>query len=101
MTAYVTLALKQAKQFIYVDNAVIIKALEWLANNQGFNGSFVESGTVIYDELQNRNGNSLALTAFTLLAFMENQVFTPVTGNIHFSMHVKTYREVTTPTTPT
>lgn len=73
LTAYVTLALKQAKQFIYVDNAVIIKALEWLASNQGFNGSFVESGTVIYDELQNRNGNSLALTAFTLLAFMENQ----------------------------
>lgn len=76
LTAYVALAFKQAKQFIYVDDSIIEQALEWLSNNQGSNGSFVETGNIIYDDLQNRNGNSLALTAFTLLAFMENQVYT-------------------------
>jgi hypothetical protein len=38
----------------------------------------VETGSIIYRELQDRDGNSLALTAFTLLAFIENQVV--VTG---------------------
>ncbi|CAG9766032.1 unnamed protein product [Ceutorhynchus assimilis] len=73
LTAYVALAFKQAKQFIYVDDSIVDQALEWLSTHQGVNGSFVETGTVIYDELQNKNRNSLALTAFTLLAFIENQ----------------------------
>ncbi|XP_076256034.1 thioester-containing protein 3 isoform X1 [Rhynchophorus ferrugineus] len=73
LTAYVVLSLKQAKQFIYVDDQIITTALEWLAKQQGTNGSFVEIGTIIHDDLQNKNGNSLALTAFTLMAFMESQ----------------------------
>ncbi|XP_050306884.1 CD109 antigen [Anthonomus grandis grandis] len=73
LTAYIAMAFKQAKQFIYVDDSIINSALEWLSNKQGLNGSFVETGTVIYDDLQNKNGNSLALTAFTLMAFIENQ----------------------------
>ncbi|XP_060518644.1 CD109 antigen-like isoform X2 [Cylas formicarius] len=73
LTAYVVLALKQAKQFIYVDNNIINTALDWLVNIQGNNGSFVEVGTVIYEDMQSRDGNSLSLTAFTTLAFLENQ----------------------------
>ncbi|XP_030765290.1 CD109 antigen [Sitophilus oryzae] len=73
LTAYVALSLKQAKEFIYVDDNIISEALEWLARNQHANGSFVETGTVVHDDLQSTDGNSLALTAFTLLAFIENQ----------------------------
>ncbi|XP_066246674.1 thioester-containing protein 1 allele R1-like [Euwallacea similis] len=73
LTAYVALALKQAKTYIFVDDSIITNALEWLSENQGSNGSFVESGTIIYEDLQSNDGNSLAMTAFTLLAFMENQ----------------------------
>ncbi|ERL86830.1 hypothetical protein D910_04233 [Dendroctonus ponderosae] len=73
LTAYVALAFKQARQFIYVDDHIIKSSLEWLQNIQGSNGSFVETGTVIYDDLQNRDGNSLAMTAFVVLAFIENQ----------------------------
>ncbi|KAL1497123.1 hypothetical protein ABEB36_008133 [Hypothenemus hampei] len=73
LTAYVALAFRQAKQYIYVDGKIITTALDWLVNHQGTNGSFVEIGNVVYDEVQNRDGNSLALTAFTVLAFMENQ----------------------------
>lgn len=68
------LAFKQATQFIYVDDSIIKSSLEWLQNIQGSNGSFVETGTVIYDDLQSRDGNSLAMTAFVVLAFIENQV---------------------------
>ncbi|KAJ3654530.1 hypothetical protein Zmor_013712 [Zophobas morio] len=75
LTAYAALTLKQAKGHIYVDEKIIEGCLEWLANIQGRNGSFVEVGSIIYRELQDRNGNSLALTAFTLLAFIENQKY--------------------------
>jgi CD109 antigen len=78
LTAYAALTLKQAKNHIYVDEKIIENCLEWLSKHQGKNGSFVETGSIIYRELQDRDGNSLALTAFTLLAFIENQVV--VTG---------------------
>lgn len=74
MTAYVALAFSHARSYIYVDENIIGAALEWLYDNQSLNGSFVESGNIVHEELQNKDGNSLALTAFTALAFIENQV---------------------------
>lgn len=69
------MALRQAKAFIYVDEEVIDNALNWLTNVQGKNGSFYETGNIIHSELQNNNGNSLALTAFIVMALQEtNQV---------------------------
>ncbi|EFA04694.1 CD109 antigen-like Protein [Tribolium castaneum] len=81
VTAYVALTLRQAKGHIYVDEKIIEGCLEWLANIQGRNGSFVEVGSVIYKEIQSREGNSLALTAFTLLAFIENQKYASTYSN--------------------
>lgn len=72
ITAYVALAFKQAKPFIYVDDNVTSTALKWLESNQATNGSFNEVGTIIHHEMQ-RTDKSLALTAFTLIAFIENQ----------------------------
>lgn len=71
MTAYSAASFLQAKPYIYIDNNIITTAFEWLAEKQASNGSFVETGPVIHSEIQNRNGNSLALTAFVTLAFIE------------------------------
>lgn len=74
LTAYVSLAFSQAKAYIYVDDDVVKNALNWLAEKQAANGSFIEAGNVVHEELQNKDGKSLALTAYVLLTFQENQV---------------------------
>lgn len=74
LTAYVSLAFSQARSYIYVDDNIIRTALAWLSENQAANGSFVETGNVVHEELQNRDDKSLALTAYVLLTFQENQV---------------------------
>ncbi|KAJ8921010.1 hypothetical protein NQ315_015806 [Exocentrus adspersus] len=82
LTAYTVFALKQAKPFIYVEDSIIEKALDWLLEVQGRNGSFYETGNVLHKELQNRDGNSLALTAFTIIALTElNQRSNPLVTN--------------------
>ncbi|CAH0556688.1 unnamed protein product [Brassicogethes aeneus] len=73
VTAYVAMAFHQARPYIYVDQSIIDKSLDWLVQIQGKNGSFVETGNVIYSEMENKNGNSLGLTAFVVTAFLENQ----------------------------
>lgn len=72
LTAYTALAFAQAKPFIFIDNKMIDSALEWLLNAQGKNGSFYETGNVIHSELQSNQGNSLALTAFVTMTFLES-----------------------------
>ncbi|KAJ8943869.1 hypothetical protein NQ314_009639 [Rhamnusium bicolor] len=75
LTAYAALALRQAIPFIYVDENIIEQALDWLVEVQGKNGSFYETGNVIHKDLQDREGISLALTAYTVIALIEsNQV---------------------------
>lgn len=75
------MSLSQARTYIYVDENIISKALKWLSEIQGANGSFVETDSVIHQELQSREGNSLALTAFTILSFLENQRTTSIYTN--------------------
>lgn len=72
LTAYTALAFRQAQSFIYVDQQIIQKALEWLTSIQGKNGSFYETGNIIHSELQSKEGNSLALTAFVTMTFLES-----------------------------
>ncbi|KAG5896879.1 hypothetical protein JTB14_033520 [Gonioctena quinquepunctata] len=82
LTAYVALALKQAKPFIYVDDAIIDDALKWLVDVQGKNGSFYETGNIIYQDLQSKEGSGLALTAFTTMVLLEsNQRNSPLLTN--------------------
>ncbi|KAK4880764.1 hypothetical protein RN001_008910 [Aquatica leii] len=72
ITAYVAYAFKQAKPFIYIDEDIITNALKWIEDHQAANGSFSEVGNIIHHDMQ-INDNSLALTAFTLIALIENQ----------------------------
>lgn len=65
---------RQAQQHIYIDDKIITNALEWLMNHQSPNGSFTEAGSIVHRKIQSLDGNSLALTSFAALAFIENKV---------------------------
>jgi len=67
---------KQAAEYIAVEDRIINEALEWLSNNQAANGSFPEVGKVSHRDMQGGAAKGLALTAYTLIAFLENEVST-------------------------
>lgn len=74
MTALVAQSFKQAQSYIYVDNKIILDALQWLSDNQAPNGSFAEIGNIVHKSAQSIDGNSLALTSLVAMAFIENRV---------------------------
>lgn len=64
----------QASDHIKIEKRIIDEALSWLANNQAANGSFPEVGRVSHRDMQGGAAKGLALTAYTLIAFLENPV---------------------------
>ncbi|XP_011158223.1 CD109 antigen isoform X2 [Solenopsis invicta] len=74
LTAFVAKSFKQAGEYIAVEDRIINEALQWLANNQAPNGSFPEVGKVSHRDMQGGAANGLALTAYTLIAFLENEL---------------------------
>lgn len=79
ITSYTILSLIQAKAYIYVDESIIVKGLQWLAEHQAPNGSFIEVGPIIYRDVQT---SAVALTAFTLTVFLENRKASPQYTNL-------------------
>ncbi|KAM0733061.1 CD109 antigen [Formica fusca] len=73
LTAFVVKSFKQAAEYITVEDRIINEALEWLSNNQAPNGSFPEVGKVSHRDMQGGAAKGLALTAYTLIAFLENE----------------------------
>ncbi|XP_011643182.1 CD109 antigen-like [Pogonomyrmex barbatus] len=73
LTAFVAKSFKQAAEYIAIENRIINGALEWLSNNQAPNGSFPEVGKVSHRDMQGGAAKGLALTAYTLIAFLENE----------------------------
>ncbi|XP_054284946.1 CD109 antigen-like isoform X2 [Macrosteles quadrilineatus] len=72
LTAFVAKSFRQAQPYISVEEQVIMDALQWLSDHQAANGSFPEVGTVSHRAMQGGAANGLALTAYTLTAFLEN-----------------------------
>ncbi|XP_049282260.1 CD109 antigen isoform X8 [Anopheles funestus] len=72
LTAFVARSFKQAANHITIDESVIDKSLEWLSDHQAPNGSFPEVGVVSHKDMQGGSGSGVALTAYTLIAFLEN-----------------------------
>ncbi|XP_044019727.1 CD109 antigen-like isoform X2 [Aphidius gifuensis] len=72
LTAFVAKSFKQASQYIIVEDRIINDALLWLTNVQAPNGSFPEVGQVSHKDMQGGAAKGLALTAYTLTAFLEN-----------------------------
>lgn len=73
---------RQAAAFISVEEKIIVDALQWLADHQASNGSFPEVGKVYHVEMQGGSTHELSLTAYTLIAFLENIRITPQFRNV-------------------
>ncbi|XP_046810401.1 CD109 antigen-like [Lucilia cuprina] len=69
LTAYVVRFLIKASKYVAIESRIIDSGLEYLANQQWFNGKFPYTGYLFYKELQNDYG----FTAFVLLTFMEDR----------------------------
>uniref|UniRef100_A0A1A8AAT7 CD109 molecule n=1 Tax=Nothobranchius furzeri TaxID=105023 RepID=A0A1A8AAT7_NOTFU len=74
LTAFVVRCLLQAQPYIEVDPTVLSRAMTWLLKHQGSEGEFIEVGKLIHTEMQGGldNDSSAALTAYVLLAFLED-----------------------------
>ncbi|XP_021702198.1 CD109 antigen isoform X7 [Aedes aegypti] len=82
LTAFVARSFKQAADHISVDEKIIDKSLEWLSDQQSSNGSFPEVGKVSHTDMQGGSGQGIALTAYTLIAFLENKNLIPKYTNV-------------------
>ncbi|XP_026469847.1 LOW QUALITY PROTEIN: CD109 antigen-like [Ctenocephalides felis] len=73
LTAFVAKSFRQAAPHILIEERIISDALRWLSDNQASDGSFPEVGKVVHSDMQGQAGKGIALTAYTLTAFLENQ----------------------------
>lgn len=73
LTAFVARAFSQAARYIDIDDTIIDHALDWLSKQQSPNGSFPEVGTVSHKDMQGGSGGGIALSAYTLITFVENK----------------------------
>ncbi|KAI6223646.1 hypothetical protein M3Y99_01446300 [Aphelenchoides fujianensis] len=75
LTAFVVRSFKQAQPFIFVDNQVLDKAIEFLNSQQGENGAFAEAGEVHHKDMQGgAQSGGVSLTAYVMVAMLENHV---------------------------
>uniref|UniRef100_A0A914DPR9 Uncharacterized protein n=1 Tax=Acrobeloides nanus TaxID=290746 RepID=A0A914DPR9_9BILA len=76
LTAFVVRSFKQASQFIFVDENILQKSIAFLnAQQQQENGAFAERGEVHHKDMQGgASEGGLALTAYVLIALLENHV---------------------------
>lgn len=75
MTAFVAKSFKQADKYIDIDEKIVNEALKWLSTVQAADGSFPEFGQVSHDAMQGGSSKGIALTAYTVIAFLKNKVF--------------------------
>ncbi|XP_037047883.1 CD109 antigen-like [Bradysia coprophila] len=73
LTAFVVRSFLQARNHIMVDENIIREALNWLHDKQALDGSFPEVGRVIDQKMQGGSSKGVALTAFVVTAFLEDQ----------------------------
>ncbi|KAL9705659.1 hypothetical protein quinque_009177 [Culex quinquefasciatus] len=72
ITALVVKTLKQASKFITIDDSVLEQAYDWLKNKQNLDGSFNKGGDLTNRELQKNHSDEDTLTAFVMIAFLED-----------------------------
>ncbi|XP_053673861.1 thioester-containing protein 1 allele R1-like [Anopheles nili] len=70
LTAFVAKSFQQAAKHITIEENVIDKALFWLTTVQAADGSFPEVGTICHKDMQGGSGSGIALTAYTVVAFL-------------------------------
>ncbi|KAM4540280.1 CD109 antigen-like [Fundulus diaphanus] len=75
LTAFVLRCFLQAQPFMQIDKTVLAKAAAWLVTHQGSQGEFSEVGEVINTAMQGGSDNSVALTAYVVLGFLEDKEY--------------------------
>ncbi|KAK6976833.1 BgTEP2.p1, partial [Biomphalaria glabrata] len=80
LTAFVTRVFKQAKTHIYIDDEILIKAVQWMVSKQNDDGSFPEPGEVLNKNMQGQAGSGVGLSLYVLISLFENK---DVLANTH------------------
>ncbi|XP_047194163.1 CD109 antigen [Hippoglossus stenolepis] len=72
LSALVLRCFLQARSFITIDEHVLQGTATWLVSQQGADGSFEELGRVIHTELKGGQDSPVSLTAYVLIALLED-----------------------------
>ncbi|KAF5892202.1 antigen like protein, partial [Clarias magur] len=72
LSAFVLRCFLQAQQFMLIDTAILLRTRNWLWAQQKVDGSFAEPGRVIHTELQGGLDGEASLTAYVLVALLED-----------------------------
>ena len=82
-------ALRQAQPFIDVDEKVIQGAVNWLVKSQSPDGSYPETGSILYHRTQDQ---AITMTAFVVLCLLENRysLDTNIQNSLNRGMHYNT-----------
>lgn len=80
VTAFVVSSFLQSSQYISVEKRIVDEALDWLKSNQALNGGFPEVGNINHNDMQGTS-NNVALTAYTLMSFLESKTTIPAHRN--------------------
>ncbi|XP_042247389.1 CD109 antigen [Thunnus maccoyii] len=81
LSAFVLRCFLQAQPFISIDAHVLHRAAAWLGAQQGADGRFEEPGRVIHTELQGGLDGPVSLTAYVLIALLEDNDIRAVYGS--------------------
>jgi CD109 antigen len=71
LTAFVLRTFAEAKDLIYIDEAVLTDAAQWIVSHQNADGSFEDVGFVHHQELLGGVQGRDALTAYAAIAMLE------------------------------
>ncbi|XP_053383073.1 CD109 antigen-like [Mercenaria mercenaria] len=83
LTAFVLKSFVQAKPYIFVDDAVINKAVDFLLKQQNANGTFDEPGRVLHKAMQGGStSGKTSRTAYVLISLLEARVVKGVADKI-------------------
>ncbi|KAL0967289.1 hypothetical protein UPYG_G00250340 [Umbra pygmaea] len=72
LTAFVLKCFLQARPFVFIEGSVLSRSVAWLVTQQGVDGAFSEPGRVIHTELQGGLDGPVSLTAYVLMALLED-----------------------------
>ncbi|XP_069579786.1 CD109 antigen [Brachyistius frenatus] len=73
LSAFVLRCFLQARPFISIDHHVLQAAAGWIGFQQAADGRFQEAGRVIHTELQGGLDGPVSLTAYVLIALLEDE----------------------------
>ncbi|XP_041357546.1 CD109 antigen-like [Gigantopelta aegis] len=86
LTAFVSRVFHQAKSYIFVDSRTVERAVRWITSRQNTKGSFSEIGNILDRQMHNTMKSGPALTAYVLLALLENRGLAPYASSLYYAV---------------